>query len=188
MKNILVLAPHADDETFGLYTYLSRRVKDSIVHVHCFSVSHDDKTAEHRHETFANNMRMIGCSHTVCNHEALNFENYKNNITDSIFNIVENFKPDIVLIPNENDLHQDHKVINHCAKIVCRPSRTSVEEIMEYKVPGSEHFSSTYFDTVLHLTDDEYNEKEMACNNYSTEIIPEIPRTEEFKTIYRKML
>ena len=52
-----------------------------------------------------------------------NFPVYK--ITDLISKYLENIKPEIVLIPSINDIHDDHKIIFKSAKVSLRPNKIS---------------------------------------------------------------
>ena len=57
-----------------------------------------------------------------------NFQIYK--IANIISGYIKKIKPDTVFIPSSIDIHQDHKIIFHAAKIALRPSeKISVKKV-----------------------------------------------------------
>lgn len=189
MKRTLIIVPHTDDETFGLSGYIQRFQHTEKIHIIIVSSGNDIDNSQ---------IRIDQCNKIL----------YKYNVTFEYFNEafscklmqsrdiisfliegrIKTFKPNLVMMPNCNDLHQDHKLVNELCKIASKPNRHSyINEILEYCVPESEVFSVTYFDTVLHLTDNEHNQKLADADTYSTEYIPDLPKYEMFKTIYRRL-
>ena len=57
-------------------------------------------------------------------------EQYKQPIRNRLFKIKKTFKPDVVLCPSPNDLHQDHRVVSDCCLTIFRDTST----ILGYEV------------------------------------------------------
>ena len=62
-----------------------------------------------------------------------------------------------------------------------------INEILEYSVPESEQFSASYYDTELLLTEFERDIKVINAYKYHTEYVPDIPKYEKFRTLYRRL-
>jgi len=169
--------------------YIQRFQDTEHIHVLVVSTGNNKKNSD---------IRIMQCESILSKHkitfELLNIA-YSCNLAQSrarlaavIEEEIKTFKPNKVLIPNSNDLHQDHKLVNELCKIASKPKRHKyIEEILEYCVPESEEFSATFFDTELQLTNNEHIRKVSDANIYSTEYIPFLPKTEKFKTIYRRL-
>lgn len=49
---------------------------------------------------------------TLLNYDVRTFSSYRQNILDDMINIGREVKPNLVLVPSSNDVHQDHQVIH----------------------------------------------------------------------------
>ena len=133
-------------------------------------------------------LNKFNINYSISLFKACSFDAVRNKISNRIELEINNFQPNKVLIPSENELHQDHKLVNHICKVASKPSRHNfIQEILEYSVPESEQFSATYYDTVLELSDEEHKLKKLNADKYSTEYIPQIPNSEKFRTIFRRL-
>ena len=83
------------------------------------------------------------------------YPNYK--ISDIINKYISKIKPEIVFIPSNNDIHEDHKVIFNSAKVAMRTNKKSnLKKILSYEV----------------LSETEWNENEKSFNpNYFIKLI-----------------
>lgn len=187
-KNILIIAPHADDETFGMNGFIQRYVDDNNITVLCLGTSHNELSKKPKCEAFKKNTERFGYDVIMYDHDVLNYSSQTRNITNCISKYAKNNTWDMVFIPSGNDLHQDHKIVNHCAKVVFRPTRNyHLYELYEYQIQGSEHFSATYWNTEMQLSIDEMERKSSACSEYSTENIPVFDKFERFNLIYKRL-
>lgn len=189
MINTLIICPHADDETFGVHGYIQRFQHLENISVLVLSSGQDYEKSIFRRKTCCDILNGFELdSYSIGMFEACSFDEQRAKISKRIELAVEIFTPNKILIPCEYELHQDHKLINHLCKIASKPSRhPHINEIIEYSVPESEQFSSTYYDTILNLTQLEYDLKIIDAYKYSTEYIPNIPNSEKFRTLFRRL-
>lgn len=188
-KTMIILA-HLDDETFGLGGFMNR-FNPYNVRILIMCNGRNEENHKTRIINFKKNMAKYGYGFKfdVLDYKDLTLQKYLiTELTDKIDYFVDEFKPNIIITNSEDDIHQDHTIVSKAVKISCRPTRRDfIEEIYELKIPGSEPFTSKYYDTEIFLTDFEYALKKELCENYITEKIPEISKYEYLKTIYRKL-
>lgn len=188
MKRTLIVVAHLDDETFGMGGTLYKLCKESPkdVKVVALCEGRDEQNTNERTFAFAKIQDKLKFKLSVYSYKDMELEMVPlKEITQIIENEIEMFAPKRIFTLNENDIHQDHRIVSHATKIAARPTRTSVEEIYEFKTPGCEPYSSTFFDTV-HNIQDVIQIKYWMCEQYNTEKQPELENKEYFKTVYRK--
>lgn len=155
--NVLVLAPHPDDETLGCGGVIARFVAeghDVTVGIvtgpgdgeHPFVAQHlfDEVRSE-----LADAMRILGVSKIIfgsipttmaadMDRRALNAE---------VLRIIDAAQPEILFVPFALDLHSDHREIFHAASIAWRPHLDrgrSIREVYCYEVPTETHLNIPY--------------------------------------------
>tara|TARA_B100000989_G_scaffold145077_1_gene108089 strand:- start:9118 stop:9792 length:675 start_codon:yes stop_codon:yes gene_type:complete len=182
---VLILSPHADDEILGCGGFISKFSKQNY-HINVLVLTNANKGAPEIYSPkqiqqlrieakSANNF--IGTKKLFFeNLPAINLNNlpvYK--ITDLISRYLENIKPEIVLIPSINDIHDDHKIIFKSAKVSLRPNKiTSIKKILSYEVLSETEwneegklFNPNYF---VSLTKNDINRKVKAFLKYKSQI------------------
>lgn len=187
MKTLIVVA-HLDDETFGMGGTLAEICMDGQ-EVKVVSLCHgrNIENSALRMGAAVENQQQFGFQLQVYPYYDMTLESLlKKDITKLIENEINSFKPERVFTVSENDLHQDHQIVSHCTKIACRPSRTSVKELYEFKIPGCQPYNETYYDTKFNIGNTMMLKRSMA-ERYTSETIPKLERIEEFKTIYREL-
>lgn len=133
--NILVIAPHADDEILGVGGTIARYVSEgNHIYVCIASRGYEPTFSSELVEKVlmeANNSHnYLGVKKTFY----LNFpasmleKSERSELNNSLLEVIKEVKPDIVFIPHFGDMQQDHKVIAKAAMVVLRPK-------YEYKVP-----------------------------------------------------
>ena len=161
-KNISILSPHADDEILGCGGLISRYSEEGH-DIHVLILTNASVSAPELYSKKKINLireeskkanNLIGTkSLDFENLPALNLHNYPQyKISNIITSYVEKIKPEIVLIPSTQDIHQDHKIIFNAAKVSLRHNKkSSVKKILSYEV----------------LSETEWNENEQSFNpNY----------------------
>ena len=165
-KKILILSPHADDEILGCGGIISKYTREGCnVNVLIFT-----NASMGAPELFTKkNINLIRSEANKANKligtrklmfedlPALNLQNFPiYKIVDIISGYINKIKPDTVFIPSSTDIHQDHKIISHSAKIALRPDKKiSVKKVLSYEV----------------LSETEWNEDQKAFNpNFYVEL------------------
>ena len=144
-KKILILSPHADDEVLGCGGVISKYSREGYdvnvliltnANVGAPELFTKKKINLIRSEAKKAN-RLIGTKNLFFEElPALSLENFPTyKIANIISKYVKKIKPDTVFIPSNCDIHQDHKIIFHSAKIALRPDKKiSVKKVFSYEV------------------------------------------------------
>ena len=102
-----------------------------------------------------------------------NYPIYK--ITNVLNKYLDDIKPEILLIPSSNDIHDDHKIIFRAAKVAARTNKKSkLKKILSYEVlsetewnENEQAFSPNYY---VSLSKADINNKVKAFLKYKTQI------------------
>ena len=185
MKKILILSPHADDEILGcgglITKYSKKNYQISVLiltnaHKGAPEIYSEKKIHQIRNEAIkANNF--IGTKKLFFeNLPALNLSNYPiYKITNVLNKYLDDIKPEILLIPSSNDIHDDHKIIFRAAKVAARTNKKSkLKKILSYEVlsetewnENEQAFSPNYY---VSLSKVDINNKVKAFLKYKTQI------------------
>ena len=185
MKKILILSPHADDEILGcgglITKYTKKNYQISVLiltnaHKGAPEIYSEKKIHQIRNEAIkANNF--IGTKKLFFeNLPALNLSNYPiYKITNVLNKYLDDIKPEILLIPSSNDIHDDHKIIFRAAKVAARTNKKSkLKKILSYEVlsetewnENEQAFSPNYY---VSLSKADINNKVKAFLKYKTQI------------------
>lgn len=185
MKRTLIVTAHLDDAEIGMGGYIINKALTEKIKVICFCQGRDKENSKARIKAAFTNAEEYKYDLVVLEYYDMTLENVLlKDITKEIEDEITFFEPSKVFTLSENDIHQDHKIVSHATKIACR--RSNVEEIYEFETPGSEPYSSSYFDTVYPLRNTLLLKQHMV-ENYTTENIPTLSREEKFRTVYREM-
>lgn len=116
---VLVLAPHTDDGELGAGGTIHRLISEGcIVHYVAFSTAEesvpDGFPANVLEIEVRNATKVLGIKtenlHVYKHHvRKLNF--VRQEILETLIKLKKNIKPDLVLIPSLNDIHQDHQTV-----------------------------------------------------------------------------
>jgi len=145
MKNVLVIAPHMDDETLGCGGTIKKHVArgDTITVVfvahrkynNIYNAQRNDIEMHHAREA----QKILGYHNAVF--LQLEDEKLDTQVQDIIIKIetlITETCPDIVLYPFSGDNNQDHRAVAHAAQVIFRPAvRKTITEIFMYEVPSS---------------------------------------------------
>lgn len=141
--NVLVIAPHADDEIIGVGGTIAKRVREGH-NVHVLVVT-SPTTPDYDSELCWLIRTESKASHKVlgvCNTEYRDlptlhtFSDRQKEISEAVFRAFEKLKPEEVYIPHIGDMHYEHKMIAQAAMVALRPNRIIKTKILAYEVPS----------------------------------------------------
>jgi LmbE family N-acetylglucosaminyl deacetylase len=155
--SILVVAPHADDETLGLGGTIARFVDEG--HRVTVAVMTGEGSEPHPFVTresiatvraeFGRAMDVLGVTETLFHEFATTlldtFPQYQ--INKVAAEIVEHVRPDMVFLPFEHDLHKDHEILNYAFRVALRPhlpSNRVPHMVLSYETPTETHLQSPH--------------------------------------------
>ncbi len=153
--NILVIAPHMDDEVLGCGGTITRhKAAGDIVWV--IFVAH--RAYDHRFDLAKNNIekthalkakRILGYDEAIFLN--LNDERLDVAVQDIIIPLerhVVEIKPEVVYVPFRGDNNQDHRAVFDAVRVTLRPLATNfVRDIFMYEVPSSTDQSPPLWDS-----------------------------------------
>ena len=184
-KNILILAPHADDEILGCGGAISK-YKNLGYCTHVLILTNANIGAPDLYSAKKINLirdeakranKTIGTQKLYFeNLPGLNLNQYP---TYKISNIISKYilkiDPEILFIPSANDIHDDHKKIFHASKVAVRPKKkNNLKKILSYEVlsetewnEDEKSFNPNYF---INLTKNNVNKKIKAFLKYKSQV------------------
>lgn len=151
MKNVVIIAPHPDDETLGAGGTLLKHC-DSKDNVYCVFVTNIDEQHGFSKEKVQERQQEIEEVAKLYNFADFYKLNYPtatltpNDIPDLIkdfSDIFKKIKPQIVYLPYKNDVHSDHRIIFDAAYSCTKSFRCpSIESVLMYETISETEFSS----------------------------------------------
>jgi len=119
-KKMLVLAPHTDDAELGCGGTLARLVERKYdVFVIVFSTASESLPGELSRDTlkheFGDAMRVLGIPNgnaLVREYPVRRLAEHRQSILEELVVIRKEIAPDVVFLPCEQDIHQDHQVVH----------------------------------------------------------------------------
>ena len=194
MKNMMVIAPHPDDETLGCGGVI-HRFKHENVNIYWLIVTSINQSDNYSEEFAKNREQEIK---DVSNYYKfnkvfnLNFPTSMldtvpfNNIVTAISKALSEVKPDILFIPHYGDLHTDHRIVfDACMSSIKWFRQKTIKKVMSYETLSETNFSynienntfnaNTYYDISSYI-----DSKIEVMNTYKTEINKHpFPRSDE---------
>lgn len=139
--NILVIAPHADDEVLGVGATMVKHKNNGDKIYICIATRgvkplFDDKYMDNlRKETLlAHNLIGIEKSYFLEFPSVMLEQIPRYEINDRICKVVKEVKPDIVYIPHFGDMQKDHQIIAEAAMVAVRPKyEHKIKEVYAYE-------------------------------------------------------
>jgi len=186
-KVILVISPHTDDGELGCGGSIARFVEEGHeIYYIAFSTAEDSVPSylpknileiEVREAT-----KVLGIPPTnlmIFNYKVRKLNYVRQDILEELVKIKREIKPDIVLIPSVNDLHQDHQTV---AVEALRAFKNSAS-ILGYELPWNHiKFSSVFF---ISLEDRHLEKKIEALKAYKSQSHREYMKAEFIKGLAR---
>jgi LmbE family N-acetylglucosaminyl deacetylase len=191
MRNILILAPHADDEILGCGGVISKKIRQGdkvwIGILTNANLTDPSKYTLEKLENIRNEAvnagKLLGVVEVLFeNLPAIILDQYPAyKVTDAISNWIEKFKIDTIYVPHRGDIHNDHKVIFDAGLVASRPvGNYSVHEIYAYETLSetewahpfsNDAFIPNYFEK-LEKEDFDLKLKAMSCYKSQVRVFP----------------
>ncbi len=159
-EKVLALSPHTDDAELGAGGTLAKLVEEGS-EVTVFAFSAPKKILE---TEFQNSLETLKINESkIHDFETRKFKSSRQEILEILYEYNQENKPDLVLTPSQNDLHQDHQVITNEAM---RAFKTST--ILGYELPWNNiHFDQNCF---VSLNKTHLEKKLKALRHYESQI------------------
>tara|TARA_B110000483_G_C18206318_1_gene547819 strand:+ start:9337 stop:9975 length:639 start_codon:yes stop_codon:yes gene_type:complete len=118
-KKVLIVAPHTDDAEFGCGATISRMVEEGL-HVYIATFSACEKSVPSQYPSdiliteFNEASKVLGVKSVntfLYAYEVRIFNEKRQQILQNLIELRNNINPDLVMIPSESDVHQDHQTI-----------------------------------------------------------------------------
>jgi len=106
---VLLLEPHPDDIAINMTGYILKHPE------HEYKVILFSRITEQVYDEWESFIESIGVAGDAVEYERRQFYDEVDEITDYIYKFKDRFNPDIVFCPSDQDIHQDHIVINKAA-------------------------------------------------------------------------
>ena len=186
--NILVLAPHADDEVLGCGGVMAKHQADGdSVYVAIMTDAsvgapemYTSQQIDIVREEALKAHTVLGVKETVFFDfpapRLETFPQYK--IASQLAELIERIKPQVVYVPHRDDLHLDHGAIYNAALVACRPAAAqSVRDIYAYETLSETELGHPRADSMFiptHFVDvSEYIDKKYAgLNSFASQMRP----------------
>lgn len=171
--NILVIAPHPDDEVLGMGGTIKKLSKKNKI-VLC--VVSEGATAQYKDKKMIQ-VRKVACKKCskilgITKVIFLDFPDMKLNLSHLEINkklekIIQDFKPEIVYTTPRNDLNLDHQAVFDSTLVACRP-KSGVKKILCYEMQGQVKipFEPNVFENI----EKEFDSKIKGFKMYKSEI------------------
>ena len=150
MKNILVIAPHPDDETLGCGGTLLKHLKnnDKIFWIIATSMNTKDGWSENKKKVRDKEILSISKKYNFSKVFNLNYSPGKISdmnlslIIEEFRRIFKDIKPNIIYAPYINDVHSDHKIISKATISSIKNFRSpTINKVMFYETISETNFN-----------------------------------------------
>lgn len=189
MKQVLVIAPHGDDEVLGAGGTICKHIDTGdIVNVVFVRRPYDERTSRQIHDTQE-------CKKILGYNNAFYLNIDEKTVANDIVYLVREFdilfekiKPEILYIPHPGDLHQDHRAVFNAISSSSRVwTSYTIKQIFSYEIPSSsdQGYIRNYFPFIPNFYNpinlEHLTKKIEGLKCYSTEYtdLPMHPRSEQ---------
>ena len=155
--NILVLAPHPDDESIGMGGTIKKLSKKNNIHL---CVLTDGASAQYKDKKMIlerrNACKKSGKILGISNYTFLDFPDMKLDsvphleINRELEKIIKKINPKIVYTTSRHDINKDHQKVFESTLVVTRPQSSSVKQVFSYETDGItiSRFSPNVFEDI----------------------------------------
>jgi len=117
-KKILLLAPHPDDPEYSCGGSIAKWIKDNEIYYVAFSPCIESLPDTFSDDTLFKELKasaeVLGIPEpniSTFDFPVRRFNEYRQDILELLVSLRKSIAPDIVVMPNSSDIHQDHRVI-----------------------------------------------------------------------------
>jgi LmbE family N-acetylglucosaminyl deacetylase len=155
MINVLVVAPHPDDETLGCGGTLYRHIQngDKVYWLICTTIVPGRGYSEERISSRSNEIIEVASLYGFAGYKQLNFPTTeldqvpKNYLVEEISNYVSEVDPHTVYLPYRNDAHSDHANVFDASVACTKTFRyPSVKKVYAYETLSETEFGLRHDD------------------------------------------
>lgn len=165
-KRVLVIAPHLDDVELGMGGTLSRINKSNPESIHYVGFSLPPNVDENSYMTeFWESNKHYNIpkeNYTLKQFDPRDLFADRLEILQLLYDINTALKPDIVFIPNSNDVHQSHHAVHNEAVRVFKNST-----ILGYELPWNS--IKMNMDVFISLDEDDVKIKQLSINSFTSQ-------------------
>lgn len=193
--NILVIAPHGDDEILGCGGVMARYSENNDIYI-CYVTQ---PTEEWNLEYKQNRNKEIDNVKTLLNIK----EVFKlklptvqldmipqKELNELIGEVIRATNPDIMFIPSNKDVNMDHRIIHNACLVASRPTYNNIKKILSYEtISETEWGNFGAFNSNVYIDISEYIDKKLeAMKCYDNELFdnPHPRSLDVIKSLARK--
>lgn len=191
MRRLIVVSPHADDETLGAFGFVDNWIKQGNEAFWLNITTMKEEYGFSCEQVKRRNIEIKNVKDLSGYKELINLglkpaglkEYPENEIILAIKDGFEKIKPETVILPFPFDAHSDHKVVYDCALACTKAFRAPyIKKIICMEILSETNFSSRVFvpNLFVSMTEEQLNRKIEVMSVYSSEIQPPpFPRSAE---------
>lgn len=189
MKNVLVIAPHADDEILGCGATMAKLAAEgnnvyvliaTNAHVGAPELFSEEFMRQIRSEALQAH-KLLGVKETAfLEFPAPALDQYpRYKMSNEIVGVIKRYNVDTVYIPHRGDCHKDHAIVHDCAMVACRPlTNCTVKRVYAYETlsetewgepVAADFFVPTKYKT---FTEEEFQKKLEAMSCFKSQLYP----------------
>ncbi len=177
--NILVIAPHADDEVLGCGGLIAKYAKRHDVYVCIVTKPYrpdwSERYIQNREAEIANATRILGVKKTtVLGFHAAKLDTYpQKELNAALQDVVKKIRPQTVFLPHPGDVHKDHRIVFESGLVATRPPLDTLSKILCYETLSETEWGACMIPFVPNVYEDvsgTMDKKNAAMQAYASEL------------------
>lgn len=188
MKNVIVIAPHPDDETLGCGGTILRHIDegDNVYWLIITQMNQEDGFPEEKINKRNQEIEDVQKKYGFNSYHILGYGTTKldsvptNKIINDIGNVFSKIKPEVVYVPYRGDIHTDHKVVFDAVLSCTKWFRYgSIKRVLAYETLSETEFGinpdANSFRPNIYINISDYLEKKIEIMKLYESEIGEFP-------------
>jgi len=133
----LLISPHADDEVYGASSFIDEHTLVYVVGIDESKLTTERPPRAVRLEEIGKVRQLTKCRYKIGKFLVNHYSEYYTEILDEIEKTINEFKPDVILIP-PTDTNQDHQIVHRICMTALRHHDKNhfVPTVLQYETPG----------------------------------------------------